>query len=168
MRCFYGTKKRKRGSTNFLKVVVFLIGIVVLALCIFGLPGIASRDAEANPETAYLKYPFLVCAYVLSIPFFVALYQAFKLLTYIDRNKAFSELSVRALRYIKYCAITISVLIVLGIIFVILFIEGDRAGVIMLGLICTFASSVIATFAAVLQRLLQEAIYIKSENDLTV
>lgn len=94
--------------------------------------------------------------------------QAFKLLTYIDRNKAFSVLSVRALRYIKYCAITICVLIILGIIFVILFIEGDRTGVIMMGLICTFASSVIATFAAVLQRLLQEAIDIKSDNDLTV
>ena len=99
--------KRKQGSTIFLKVVIFLIGIAVLAVCIFGLPGVASRDAAAHPETAYLQYPFLVYAYVLCIPFYVALYQAFKLLTYIDKNKAFSELSVRALRYIKYCAITI-------------------------------------------------------------
>jgi hypothetical protein len=160
--------KRKQGSTIFLKVVLFLLGITVLALCIFGLPGIASRDAEANPETAYLQYPFLVCAYVLFTPFFFALYQAFKLLAYIDRNKSFSELSVRSLRYIKYCAITISILIVLGIIFVAIFIEGDRTGVIMLGLIGTFASSVIATFTAVLQKLLKEAIKIKSENELTV
>ncbi|QWU13782.1 Protein of unknown function [Paenibacillus sophorae] len=158
----------KRGSTFFLKGVVVLIGITALALCIFWLPGIASRDAEANPETAYLQYPFLVCAYVLSIPFFVALYQAFKLLSYIDRNKAFSELSVRALRYIKYCAITISILIVSGIIFVVFFIEGDVAGVIALGLMCSFASSVIATFAAIIQKLLKDAIDIKSENDLTV
>jgi len=160
--------KRKQGLTIFLKSILFLIGIAVLALCIFGLPGIASRDAEANLETAYLQYPFLVCAYVLSIPFFVALYQAFKLLIYIDRNKAFSELSVRSLRYIKYCAITISILIVAGIIFVAIYIEGDRTGVIMLGLICTFASSVIATFATVLQKLLKDAIHIKSENELTV
>lgn len=76
----------KRGSTFFLKGVIVLIGITVLALCIFWLPGIASRDAEANPETAYLQYPFLVCAYVLSIPFFVALYQAFKLLSYITKQ----------------------------------------------------------------------------------
>ena len=104
----------------------------------------------------------------MSIPFFVALYQAFKLLIYIDRNKAFSELSVRALKVIKSCAITISAFIVAGIIFVAIFIEGDRAGVIVLGLICTFASSVIATFAAVLQKLLKDALDIKSENDLTV
>lgn len=92
---------RKQCSTIFLKVIIFLIGITVLALCIFWLPWIASRDGEANPETAYLQYPFLVCAYVLAIPFFVALYQAFKLLTYIDKNKVFSELSVRALRYLN-------------------------------------------------------------------
>ena len=49
-----------------------------------------------------------------------------------------------------------------------LFIEGDRAGVVMLGLLSILASSVIATFAAVLQKLLQEAIDIKLENDLTV
>lgn len=160
--------KRTQGSIIFLKLVIFLIGITVLALCLFWLPWIASRGAEANPVTAYLQYPFLVCGFVLSMPFFVALYQAFKLLTYIDRNKAFSEVSVNALRYIKYCAITISTLILLEIIFVVLFIEGDVAGVIGLGLMCTFASSVIATFAAVLQKLLKEAIDKKSENALTV
>ena len=162
--------KRKQGSTIFLKVVIFLIGIAVLAVCIFGLPGVASRDAAAHPETAYLQYLFLVYAYVLCIPFYVALYQAFKLLTYIDKNKAFSELSVRALRYIKYCAITISILIVVGIIISLAIFYGseDITGIIMLALISIFASSVIATFAAVLQRLLQGAIDIKSENDLTV
>ena len=158
----------KRGSTLFLKVVISIIGIAALALCIFWLPGMASRDAAANPETAYLQYPFLVCAYILFIPFFIALYQAFKLLIYIDGNKAFSESSVKALKNIKICAIVFSVLIVAGILFVAIFIEGDRAGVIAGGIYITFASSVIATFAAVLQKLIQNAVDLKSENDLTV
>lgn len=160
----------KRGSTFFLKGVIVLIGMTVLVLCIFWLPGIASRDAESNLETAYLQYPFLVCAYILSIPSFVTLYQAFKLLSYIDRNKTFSELSVRALKYIKYCAITISILIAVGIIIsaAIFYGSEDITGIIMLALISIFASSVIAIFAAILQRLLQEAIDIKSENELTV
>jgi hypothetical protein len=38
----------------------------------------------------------------------------------------------------------------------------------ILGFTLTFAASVIATLAAVLQQLLQSAIAIKSENDLTV
>jgi hypothetical protein len=98
-------------------------------------------------------------------------YQAFKLLNYIDQNKAFSELSVRALKYIKYCAITIYTLIVVGIISGMILIAGedeDITGIISLGLMLTFAAMVIAVFAAVLQRLLQEAIDIKSENDIIV
>ncbi|MBN3523019.1 DUF2975 domain-containing protein [Paenibacillus apiarius] len=161
----------KQGSTLFLKIAVFIIGTPVLALSIFWLPGIAARDAAAHPETAYLQYPFLIGAYITVTPFFVALYQALKLLSYIDQNKAFSELSVRALKYIKYCAITISTLIVVGIISGVILIAGeseDITGFISLGLMFTFASMVIAVFAAVLQRLLQEAIDIKSENDLIV
>lgn len=38
----------------------------------------------------------------------------------------------------------------------------------LVGLIIIFVSLVIAVFAAILQRLLQETINIKSENDLTV
>ena len=44
----------------------------------------------------------------------------------------------------------------------------DAPGVVIVGMISIFAPMVIAVFAAVLQRLLQEAITIKSENDLTV
>jgi hypothetical protein len=44
----------------------------------------------------------------------------------------------------------------------------DPPSIMPIGLIIIFASMVIAVFAAVLQKLLKEAIDIKSENDLTV
>ena len=44
----------------------------------------------------------------------------------------------------------------------------DAPGIILIGMVIIFASLVVAVFAAVLQRLLKEAIYIKLENDLTV
>ncbi|EEL50088.1 hypothetical protein bcere0022_25660 [Bacillus cereus Rock3-44] len=44
----------------------------------------------------------------------------------------------------------------------------DPPSFIPIGSVIIFSSMVIAVFAAVLQRLLQEAIHIKSENDLTV
>ena len=158
-----------KRETLFLKVVVFLIGIPVLALCIFWLPWLANRAPEMNPELAYLQYPVLIGLYATAIPFFFALYQTLKLLSYIDKNKAFSELSVKALKNIKYCAITISILCVVGIPLLFLMAQEDDApGIVVLGLVITFASIVIAVFAAVLQKLLKNAIDIKSENDLTV
>ncbi|WP_257346841.1 DUF2975 domain-containing protein [Pseudalkalibacillus decolorationis] len=159
----------KRGSTLFLKIAVILIGIPVLALCIFLVPEIANYAAELYPDIAYMKYLVLIVLYAAAIPFYFALYQALRLLIYIDKNIAFSELSVRALKNIKYCAITISILYVVGMPLFYLIAEIDDApGIIVLGLIIIFASTVIAVFAAVLQKLLKEAIDIKSENDLTV
>ncbi|QOS90645.1 MULTISPECIES: DUF2975 domain-containing protein [Peribacillus] len=159
----------KLGTTLFLKMAVILIGLPVLALCIFFVPKIANFAAELYPDMTYLKYLVLIDLYASAIPFYFALYQAFKLLSYIDKNKAFSELSVRALKTIKNCAITISGLYVVGMPLFYLIAEMDDApGIILIGMVVIFASMVIAVFAAVLQRLLQEAIDIKSENDLIV
>ncbi|PWA12560.1 DUF2975 domain-containing protein [Pueribacillus theae] len=159
----------KRGSTLFLKIVVILIGIPILALCIFVVPKIANYAAELYPEFAYIKYLVLIVMYAAAIPFYFALHQALRLLSYIDKNIAFSELSVRALKNIKYCATTISIVYVAGMPLFYLMAEMDDApGIIVLGLIIIFASMVIAVFAAVLQKLLKNAIDIKSENDLTI
>ena len=159
----------KQVSTLFLKVAVILIGIPILALCIFLVPEIANFAAELYPDMSYIKYLVFVDFYAAAIPFYYALYQAFKLLSYIDKNKAFSEWSVRALKSINYCAITISSLFVVGLpLFYLVAEKDDAPGIILIGLILIFASMVIAVFAAVLQRLLQEAIDIKSENDLII
>ncbi|CCO09324.1 DUF2975 domain-containing protein [Desulforamulus hydrothermalis] len=156
-----------KQETLFLKIAVIVIAIPVLALGIFGLPWLA--DNPANPAYAHLLYPIVAGMYVSSIPFFAALYQAFKLLSYIDRNEAFSELSVKALKNIKYCAMIICSLYVVIMPFVFLLADLDDApGLVIVGIVPIFASMVIAVFAAVLQKLLKNAIDIKSENDLTI
>ncbi|WP_226527574.1 DUF2975 domain-containing protein [Metabacillus niabensis] len=158
-----------RGTTLFLKIAVILIGIPVFAICIFLVPEIANFAAELFPDFGYIKYLVLIDLYASAIPFYFALYQAFKLLNYIDRNNAFSQISVNALKKIKLCAFTISIFYAAGMPLFYLMAEVDDApGIIVIGLVIIFASMVIAVFAAVLQRLLQVAIDIKSENDFTV
>ncbi|ETT56019.1 MULTISPECIES: DUF2975 domain-containing protein [Paenibacillus] len=157
----------KRGTTIFLKLAVLLIGVPILALCIFGIPWLANNPV--NPNYAGALYPIVIIMYVSVIPFIVALYQAFRLLSYIDKNEAFSLMSVKSLKTIKYCAIVISSLYFVMLPFVYVVAEKDDApGLILMGMVPVFASLVIAVFSAVLQRLLQEAIDIKSENDLVV
>jgi hypothetical protein len=157
----------KRSSTLFLKVVILLIAIGALAGMIW-FPQTEGRATNLDLISIYTD-PLIIYGYIASIPFFVALYQAFKLLGYVDGNKVFSQSSVNSVRNIKYCAITFSSFIVLGILYIRLFVRGDDpAGVTALGIFTTFASIVIATTAAVFQRLLQNAVDLKSENDLTV
>lgn len=159
----------KKGSTLFLKAALILMGIPVLALCIFLVPEIAGFAAFLYPEMASISYFVYLDLYATAVPFYFALYQAFKLLSYIDKNHAFSELSVRALKKIKYCALSISLLYVAGMpLFYLLGERDDAPGIIVIGMIMVFASLVITVFAAVLQKLLQKAVEIKSENDLVV
>lgn len=158
-----------KRETLFLKIAVFFIGIPILALCIFAVPEIANYAAKLYPGISYMKNLVFINFYAAVIPFYFALYQALKLLSYIDKQKAFSELSVQALKHIKYCAITISSIYVLGMPLYYLLAEADDApGIILIGLVIIFASIVIAVFAAVLQKLLKNAIDIKAENDLTI
>jgi hypothetical protein len=99
----------------------------------------------------------------------VALYKAFKLLGYAGQNKIFSPAAVKALRTIKYCALTIIGFVVIEEIFIILnHGNDDAAGGIFMGILIIFGSIVVATVAAVSEKLLQKAVDIKSENDLTV
>jgi hypothetical protein len=157
----------KSGSTFFLQVVIVLIGIAALAIMLWE-PQIEGRNAHATPFEIYFNDPFLAYAYIASIPFFVALYQAFKVLGYAGQNKVFSPAAVKALRTIKYCAIAIIGFVVVGEIFIMLGESDDRAGGVFMGILITFASIVVATAAAMFERVLQNAVDIKSENDLTV
>lgn len=70
----------ERGTTLFLKAAVILMGIPVLALCIFFVPEIANFAAELYPDHTYLKYLVYIDLYGSAIPYYFALYQAFKLL----------------------------------------------------------------------------------------
>lgn len=159
----------KRSSTIFLQIVIVLIGIGALALMLVE-PHLEGRNVNATPFEIYFKDPFLAYAYTASIAFFVALYQAFKLLGYIRANEVFSPRAVKALRTIKYCALALVAFIVGAEAFFFVVQRGkeDIAGGVMIGLVMMFISVVVATAAAVFERLLQSAVEIKSENDLTV
>lgn len=149
----------KGYSTIFLKAAIAIIGLIVLGLCVFLLPLFIN----------YFGYTILIGVYATAIFFFLALYHTLKLLRYIDKSKAFSELSVKALRNIKYCGIIIGVLYAVLIPFLFPIADSDDApGIIAFPIIIIFAASIISVFAATLQKLLKEAIDMKSENDLTV
>ena len=161
----------KQGSTLFLKIVIALIGIVALAGMI-RFPQTEGRAANLDLISIY-RDPFIIYLYIASIPFFVALYQAIKLLGFVEKNKIFSQAAVIAVRNVKYCALAFMGFIAAAIFYIVVMAKitngnDDPAGFIVIGLVVIFTSAVIATAAAVFQKLLQNAVDLKSENDLTV
>jgi hypothetical protein len=156
-----------RSSAVFLQVVIVLIGMGALAFLLWE-PHVEGRNAHATPFEIYFKDPFLAYVYTASIAFFVALYQAVKVLGYAGRNQVFSQEAVKALRTIKYCAIAIIGFVAVSVVFM-PFSDPDDGppGVVMRALV-TFGSIVVVAAAAMFERVLQKAVDIKAENDLTV
>ncbi len=157
----------KQGSTLFLKVVLLLIAIGALAGLLW-FPQTEGRAAHLDLLSIYTD-PFIIYGYIASIPFFIGLYQAFKLLNFIDTNKAFSQGAVNTLKNMKFASLSLIGFIALAEVYIRFFAHGDDpAGPTALGIIVSFAVAIIATAAAVFQKILQNAVDIKSENDLTV
>jgi len=87
----------------FLQAVTVLMGIGALAFLLWE-PHLEGRNAHATPFEIYFEDPFLAYVYFGSIPFFVGLYQAIKVLGYAGQDKVFSQAAVTAVRTMKHCA----------------------------------------------------------------
>ena len=158
----------KRASIVFLQAVVVLIGIVALIILI-RFPMTEGRAQNLDLLSIYAD-PFILYGYASSIAFFVALYKAFQLLSYIGQNKLFSSDSIRTIRSIKYCAIIVGISIVLAGLYIRIFHskDDDPAGFLAMCIVTTFISIAVATAVAVFEKILQNAVDMKSENDLTI
>ena len=157
-----------RRETMFLKIAVIMLGIPVAALSVLLLPWIARDAAQSSIRMAYVIYGILILMYISVVPFFAALYQGFRLLGYIDSNKAFSELSLKSIQKIRSCAaISIIYLFAMPLFYIVAEID-DAPGVILVGMIFVFAPLTAAVFAAILKKLLKNAIDLKNDNELTI
>ncbi len=158
----------KQGSILFLKLVIVLIGIIALVSMI-RFPLTEGRATNLDLLSIYWD-PFIVYMYLASSVFFVALYQAFKLLGYVGDNKIFSLNSMKALRTIRYCAIAGIAFIVVGELALIVTQSGneDMAGPVALGIMMICISTVIVTALFVLEKIVQSAVPTKGENNITL
>jgi hypothetical protein len=157
----------KRGAILFLRAVLVLIGIGALALLLWE-PHTEGRNAHATIYEVYFKDPFLAYVYVASIALFAGLYQAFKVLGYVGQDKMLSPAAVGRLRAIKRCAMLIIGFVAGAELFIIVSNNDDPQGGFFMGVLIAFIATVIVTATAVLERTLQNAVDLKSENDLTV
>ena len=160
----------KRSSIVFLQIVIVLIGVAALAFLLWE-PQVEGVNKNRTNFEIYFQDPFLALVYAGSIPFFVALYQAIRALGYVGRNQVFSPEVVKALRIIKYCALAIIGFVVVEEIDILLMNDRDNdspGAPIFLGILIVLPSIVVATVAAMFERILQNAVDLKSENDLTV
>lgn len=158
----------KKFSILFLQAAIVIFSVVALVILV-RLPLTEGRAANLDLFHIYAD-PLILYLYAASIAFFVALYKAFRLLGYIGHNRVFTLNAVSALKGIKYCAIILSILIVGAGVYIRIFHHknDDPAGFIALCIVTTFIAVVVATAVAVFEKVLVNAIAMKTENDLTI
>lgn len=156
----------KRYSTLILRLAIFIAGAIVLAICSGALWTVIKMDSSS--EYYVLSYVLLIGTCSAAAPFFIALYQSFKLLRLIDTHRAFTELSAKALKVITRTAfIEFLMCTIVGLPFLYIVAEKDDApGLIILGMVISGAAFTLYMLASVLHRLLLDAVHLKSENDL--
>ena len=88
-----------RFSMLFLKFVICFISVGILTALIW-FPQTEGRAINLNLISIY-TYPFILYIYIGSTPFFIGLYQAFKLLNLINTNNNYSQTTIKILKYIE-------------------------------------------------------------------
>ena len=134
----------KRFLITVLQVLIVLIAIITLFFLI-RFPMTEGRAQNLDLVNIYTD-PFILYGYVVSLAFFVGLYQAFRFLGNIRENKLFTLGSLRRLRLMKNCAIVLSVSTVMAGLYIMKshHKEDDPAGFLGMCLITTFILTVFA------------------------
>lgn len=153
------------SSTLFLRLVISLMAIAALAICGLGLPRIVADEVSRHPDSVGVPYTIMVCAYILCIPFFTALYQGFRVLNLIDRDKTFSNSTARSLKLIRYCALVIGASFLAGIVtlrFMSAGTDEDTAGPTMIAILIIFSALTVTAVSGVLEKQVQKVIDLKT------
>lgn len=160
----------QKSSSLILRISLLGIAAVVLFFSSFMVAEVHSSWASEVPELAGWRYPIILVTIAVVVTFLVALAQIWKLLSLVDKNKAFSQGSVKVMRNVKYCGFIISGLFATWLpLSYHAALSDDAPGIILIfGTIFVGIPFVVAVLAGVAQKLFQNAIDIKSENDLTV
>ena len=104
-----------KKSTVILRLALLAMSVIAIGLCLLILPGLPKGWTHEYAGLAPWRYVFTFGLGLTVLPFLVALFQAWKLLQFIDKKMVFSSVSVKALQNIKYAALIIALIYAAGL-----------------------------------------------------
>ena len=160
----------KKGSTMLLKITLVFMTLIVLVLAVFALPNIYKGALIEFPGVPNVVLGIIIAMYAVTVPYFLVMWQSWKLLILIDQNKGFSEFSIKAFRSIKFASLVGGLILMIGFVPLLYPIAQlqDAPGLLVIGFAFSCIPFVVAIFASLLEKLFQNALDMKSENELTI
>lgn len=148
------------AAITMVSILMFFAAVVVL-------PQLVDFSISTFTEIAYLAKPVAFIVIISAIPFFVVLFETFKICLFILKNEIFT---IKPLRALNIISISSFIICILYIIIVFLFIDNDFFTpllAIILALVI-LASFIIGIFSQILHVLVKKATVLKIDNDLTI
>ena len=148
-------------------VLIVITAVVMFVLAWTALPSLANFSADTFTDVAHLAKPVNYYVLLSAIPFFLILYEIFKICNYIIKDEIFSAKPSISLKRISILAYILGVMyIVLTLVF--LFNKFMTPLLILILSLVVFASVTVGTFALIMNVLVIKAYKLQEEHDLTV
>ncbi|MDO5724909.1 MAG: DUF2975 domain-containing protein [Tissierellia bacterium] len=168
--------KTKADEGDFMKtktvvkifmLVIILTAIILTILAFTALPKLAEFSASTYKRVAHLATPVRYYVLLTAIPFYLILFNTFKICDSIYRDKIFSQEPSICLKKISFYAFIISIMYILLLLFFYYNKFSEPLLLLILGLII-FAALSVALFAKIMYILIVKACYLQKEHDLTI
>ena len=153
--------------SKWLKVILLGVALCGLIVYFIVIPVCGTTIVNDYPEFAYCFWPWMVFLWLTGIPCYIALYFGWKIASNIGLDQSFTDDNATLLKWISWLAAGDAGYFFIGNI-VLLLMNMNHPGIILLSLLVVFAGVAISVAAAALSHLVQKAALLQEENDLTI
>ncbi|MBE6990048.1 MAG: DUF2975 domain-containing protein [Ruminococcaceae bacterium] len=161
---------KKETMTKLLHAVLVVAVLLMAAIFFWAVPqfGLYMAEVEA-PEFAYAYWPCLIWAWAFALPIFAAVVPAWRIFTSISApGGAFTGANARDLRIIAYLAFVDAVIFPVGMVAVGSLGAGSPGLTVIVTPAVMFCCAAVGIAALCLGRLVDDAVRLREENDLTI
>ena len=148
--------KISRSTSALISQILCILAFAVLCVLAVFLPVLLKTMMWLFGKPEYLYVPTLIITYLSAIPAFAADVSLFLLLRYVKLGDVFTSRNVALIRLISWCCFVEAVIFLsLGFYYII-------------GFAAAFAFVFMGLIVRVVKNIIEEAVYLKEENDFTI
>ena len=157
----------RSNKTSILKFSIVILALTVLYLSVFWLSKTISAYQSDYHNLLTVLNVIKYGLYTSAIFFFVGIYFILELINLIEKDIFFSKKALNNLSFLKYIIFTILVLYSSVLLYVYIRV-GFIKSIFIVGGLVIFITAFLIIFIEIFIQLLEKAVNIKLENDLTI
>ena len=156
----------ERRAVLLLRICLVVLFAVLVLLEVMSLPGQFAHMAEANPDSAHLRWPLTAVSIFLVVCIQVVVVATWKLLSLVESDRIFTEASLIWVDVILWAIVAAWVVLVsvLGLVG----FTADDPGLPLLLFVVVVIITVAALLMVVMRALLRQATGLRSEMDTVI